>query len=281
MAEERNTRLTTTAPGGTATTRAAETADDTITTDDDATKEELQRRMEEARESISQTVSDIKETVNTQYQNVRENINEALDWREQFRKRPVAFSAGALGVGLLVGYSVGGAFKGDREDDYGEYYDTEADTYDYSGDDDNYTPTMAARSMRRPQNLGATSDYAKSSATTSYYNTAEASDDLESSGPGMMERFKGTPAYDKLTSELGTLGSRFVDEISHTAQTVVLPLLFSKVKDLVGIDLGTQKKVAERSRVEQQTSTAHKEAVNANTQQTQAHNENQEQNKQS
>ena len=56
--------------------------------DTDATKEELQRRMEEARESITETVSEIKETITNQYQNVRESISQTLDWREQYRRRP-------------------------------------------------------------------------------------------------------------------------------------------------------------------------------------------------
>ncbi|HEY1404914.1 MAG TPA: hypothetical protein VGB05_12350, partial [Pyrinomonadaceae bacterium] len=60
------------------TARAPETTD---TADDDVTKAELQRRMDEARESITQTVSEIKDTVTTQYQNVRETISQSLDWR--------------------------------------------------------------------------------------------------------------------------------------------------------------------------------------------------------
>ena len=55
MAEERNLGLA----------RAPEPAGDA-----DSTKAELQRRMEEARESISQTVTEIKETVVNQYQQV-------------------------------------------------------------------------------------------------------------------------------------------------------------------------------------------------------------------
>src|SRR5919107_2909253 len=105
MAEERNLGVA----------RAAE-SDDV-----DSTKAELQRRMEEARESITQTVAEIKDTVSNQYANVRETISQSLDWREQFRRRPAAFVAGAVGVGFLVGYSVGGAF-GDDEDELTERY---------------------------------------------------------------------------------------------------------------------------------------------------------------
>ncbi|HYJ86072.1 MAG TPA: hypothetical protein VEW46_08465, partial [Pyrinomonadaceae bacterium] len=84
MAEERTLGLA----------RAREVADE------DLSKEDLQLRMEEARDSIAQTVTEIKETVVHQY----ENVKDALDWREQFKKRPVAWSVGAAGVGFCVGY---------------------------------------------------------------------------------------------------------------------------------------------------------------------------------
>jgi hypothetical protein len=117
MAEERNVGLQ----------RAPEAAGEA-----DATKAELQRRMEEARESITQTVTEIKETVVNQYQQVRENISDSLDWREQYRRRPLPFTVGAFGAGLLLGYSVAGAFRGGRgADEYDELgYADEAETFD-------------------------------------------------------------------------------------------------------------------------------------------------------
>ncbi|HJQ34397.1 MAG TPA: hypothetical protein VJ866_19610 [Pyrinomonadaceae bacterium] len=103
MAEERNVGLA----------RASDSADDDV----DQTKAALQRRMEEARESITQTVTEIKDTVVNQYQQVKENISETLDWREQFRRRPIPFTVGAFAAGALVGYAVMGAFKGDGDDE--------------------------------------------------------------------------------------------------------------------------------------------------------------------
>lgn len=263
MAEERNTGLTTNS-GGAAPTRVSETStSETVVVDTEETKEDLQRRMDEARESISQTVAEIKDTVATQYNTVRESINDTLDWREQFKRRPVPFSLGALGVGLLVGYSLGGVFKGGSDDD--DYYDYDEDEngYDYEASDyaDEYTPTMAARTVRKVSNssLAAPSYSVDDSATTTETG--------EQSGPGIFERFKGTQAYDKLTNEVGMLGNRVVDELSHTAQAVVLPMLLGKVKDLIGIDLGTQRQVAERSRLEQQSTNAQSEAVKAGNKQ--------------
>ena len=74
---------------------------------EEPSKEELQRRLDVTRDSISQTVTEIKETVANQVQAVKDT----LDWREQFKKRPVAWSAGAFGVGFLVGYCVADTFK--------------------------------------------------------------------------------------------------------------------------------------------------------------------------
>src|SRR5919206_5298894 len=106
MAEERNLGLAraTDAPGET-----------------DSTKAELQRRMEEARESISQTVTEIKDTVVNQYQQVKENISDTLDWREQYKRHTLPFTLTAFAVGAAVGYAVMGAFKGDGdEEEYDE-----------------------------------------------------------------------------------------------------------------------------------------------------------------
>src|ERR687889_1039026 len=103
MAEERNVGLA----------RATDSADDEEV---DQTKAALQRRMEEARESISQTVTEIKDTVVTQYQQVRENISDTLDWREQYRRHTLPFTLTAFAVGTFLGYTVMGAFKGDGDD---------------------------------------------------------------------------------------------------------------------------------------------------------------------
>src|SRR5689334_24762185 len=93
-------------------------------TGEEPSKQELQRRLDEARDSISHTVTEIKESVASQVQAVKET----LDWREQFKKRPVAWSAGALGVGFLVGYGVAGLIKGDGDDD--EYASSYSSSYD-------------------------------------------------------------------------------------------------------------------------------------------------------
>jgi hypothetical protein len=73
----------------------------------EATKEDLQRRMEDARESISQTVGEIRETVEDQYAAVKATVSGFLDWREGFQGDPILWSVGALSAGFAFGYTVG------------------------------------------------------------------------------------------------------------------------------------------------------------------------------
>jgi ElaB/YqjD/DUF883 family membrane-anchored ribosome-binding protein len=82
--------------------------------DESPSKAELQRRMEETRESISQTVDEIKDTVTEQYENVKETVGEVLDWKEQFQKNPLVWGVGAVAVGLAVGYSIALMRQGDK-----------------------------------------------------------------------------------------------------------------------------------------------------------------------
>jgi ElaB/YqjD/DUF883 family membrane-anchored ribosome-binding protein len=257
-------------------------APETETADDDLTKAELQRRMEEARESITQTVSEIKDTVTTQYQNVRESISQSLDWREQYRRRPVEFSVAALGVGVILGYSIGGALMGDGSELNERYYDAEGDDYDTDesivrtpsertfasqailggayGSTASAQPqaTSAAQSYSREETSRA--DYDEPQARPSYssgYDTSLTSTaSSEPQKPGLFERFKETQAYDKLQAEVATLGSRAVEELSKTAQSVVLPALLGKLKDMIGIDLSTQREVAQRSKLEHEATAA-------------------------
>lgn len=72
-------------------------------------KARLQRRMEEARESIAHTVGEIKDTVEDQYATAKEAIGGILDWREQFQSDPVVWSVGALSAGFALGYTLGAA----------------------------------------------------------------------------------------------------------------------------------------------------------------------------
>lgn len=85
-------------------------------------KDALLRQMEEARESISETVAEIKSVVTHQYEEVRETVEtvregvgEVLDWRTEFERNPLVWGAGAVSVGILVGFGIARAFD-EREE---------------------------------------------------------------------------------------------------------------------------------------------------------------------
>ncbi len=211
MAEERNLGLA----------RARETSNE------DPSKESLQRRMEEARDSITNTVTEIKDNVAQQY----ENVKDALDWREHFKRQPVAWTLGAAGVGFFVGYGIAAAITGD-DDDY----------------EDVPYASQTMRSYEARPLIGEPLASAMSSVQTNG----------KDEGPGLIERFKETSAYDRLSKEAGSLGDRLVEELSTTAQQVVLPALLKKIKGWIGVDL-TNKATSMAS--EQQPHTAYEPSL--------------------
>jgi hypothetical protein len=172
-------------------------------------KEELQRRMEEARDSISNTVTEIKETVAHQVQVVKDK----LDWREQFKKRPVAWCVGAMGVGFSLGYCIANYAKGD------EYY-SYASAIDHYGEESNryYASEAAGGAAMRPQ-AGMRSEPGNGS---------------QDSGPGFFQRVANTHAFERVKDEAGNIGDAIVQELSKTAKTVVLPALMVSLRNFIG-----------------------------------------------
>jgi len=168
---------------------------------DEPSKEELQRRMDRARDSISHTVTEIKDTVANQVQAVKET----LDWREQYKRRPVTWSAGAVGVGFLVGYGLAAMVKGDSNE--------------HTGRVDYYAPRARAYSAQ-PQNSSA-------SAPTS---TKENGHD----GPGFFEKLSNNPAFGRVKDEASNVGDALLQELGKTAKQVVLPALMTSLRSFIG-----------------------------------------------
>src|SRR6185503_5140849 len=181
-------------------------ARDTVeTVDEEPSKAELQRRMEEARDSITNTVTEIKDNVAQQY----ENVKDALDWREHFKRQPLAWSLGAAGVGFFVGYGIAAAITGDDRDEI------------------RYAPSPSYSLSAQPVTREAS-------------HTATTKPNGKDDGPGLLDRFRETSAYDRLSQEAGAIGDRLVEELSTTAQQVVLPALLRKVKSWIGLDLSNK-----------------------------------------
>lgn len=103
---------------------ADESAAETDAVGESPDKAALRRQMEEARESISDTVAEIKSVVAHQYEEVRETVEtvraevgEVLDWRTEFERNPLVWGAGAVSIGILIGFGIARAF--DDEDEGG------------------------------------------------------------------------------------------------------------------------------------------------------------------
>jgi len=178
-------------------------------TAEEPSKEELQRRLGQARDSISNTVTEIKETVANQVQAVKDT----LDWREQFKRRPVAWSAGALGVGFAVGYCIA-AYAKDDDVDYDRAitrYGEEARGYS--------AQSMLSAGAMLPSPEGVRSKQGNGT---------------NDNGPGFFQKVANTPAFERVKDEAGNLGDAFVQELSKTAKTVVLPALITSLRSFIG-----------------------------------------------
>src|SRR6185369_8013125 len=170
-------------------------------TPEEPSKEELQRRMNVARDSITNTVTEIKETVANQVQAVKDT----LDWREQFKKRPVAWSAAALGVGFATGYCIANYAKGDERD-----YHSAIDRYGEESRNYASQEMLGGVAMAAPAGM-------HSKQGTGSHDT----------GPNFFQKLANTQAFERVKDEAGNIGDAFVQELSKTAKTVVLPALIT------------------------------------------------------
>ena len=180
-------------------------------TSEEPSKEELQRRLGEARDSITNTVTEIKETVANQVQAVKDT----LDWREQFKRRPAVWSAAALGVGFCTGYCIASFAKGDDAD-----YGSASSRY---GQESNYYASQAltgtGAAMATPGGPRPKQQYGNGSHDT---------------GPSIFQKVVNTQAFERVKDEAGNIGDAFVQELSKTAKTVVLPALITSLRNFIG-----------------------------------------------
>ena len=172
-------------------------------------KEELQRRLGEARDSISNTVTEIKETVAHQVQAVKDT----LDWREQFKRRPVVWSAAALGAGFATGWCIAAFAKGESSD-----YESAIDRF---GQESNYYTSQA-------MDMGA------AMATPGGPRPKQHGNGTHDTGPSFFQKMVNTPAFERVKDEAGNIGDAVVQELSKTAKQVVLPALITSLRNFIG-----------------------------------------------
>jgi predicted small metal-binding protein len=177
-------------------------------TTEEPSKEELQRRLDHARDSITHTVTEIKETVANQVQAVKDT----LDWREQFKKRPVVWSATALGVGFATGYCIANYVKGDESD-----YHSAIDRY---GEESRYYA---------PQGMVSGAAMATPGGPRTRQDNGSHDD-----GPNFFQKIANTHAFERVKDEAGNIGDAVVQELSKVAKTVVVPALMTSLRNFIG-----------------------------------------------
>src|SRR6188474_3140590 len=150
-------------------------------TTEEPSKEELQRRLGQARDSITSTVSEIKETVANQVQAVKDT----LDWREQFKRRPVVWSAAALGAGFCTGYCIANYVKGDERG-----YHSAIDRY---GEE---TRHYATQGIVSGASLAAPNAMHAKQGNGTHHDT----------GPNFFQKIASTQAFDRVKNEAGNIG---------------------------------------------------------------------------
>ena len=186
------------------------------TSAEELSKEELQRRMDQARDSISHTVTEIKETVANQVQAVKDT----LDWREQFKKRPVAWSLGAAGTGFALGWCLAAFFKEEGEDEVLDFYAPQARSY-------------AAQPI-----IGG---------TTTESTPSRQPENGHEEGPSLLQRFAHTPAFGRVKTEAGNVGDAIVQELGKTAKQLILPALMTSLRNFLGDHLPRASETQQRA----------------------------------
>src|SRR5215217_3633896 len=209
-------------------------------TTEEPSKEELQRRLGEARDSITNTVTEIKETVANQVQAVKNT----LDWREQFKRRPVAWSAAALGVGFATGYCIASVAKGDDSD-----FHSAIDRY---GDESRYYASQGLASGAAMAAPGQSTIHSKQGNGT------------HASGPNFFQKVANTPAFERVRNEAGNIGDAVVEELSKTAKTVVIPALVTSLRNFIGDYLPNAEKRPSATSAQQDQSRTYQPSLERN-----------------
>ncbi|HEV8168054.1 MAG TPA: hypothetical protein VGP59_01875, partial [Pyrinomonadaceae bacterium] len=142
-------------------------------------------------------------------------VKDTLDWREQFKRRPAVWSAAALGVGFCTGYCIASVAKGDDAD-----YGSASSRY---GQESNYYASQAltgtGAAMATPGGPRPKQQYGNGSHDT---------------GPSIFQKVVNTQAFERVKDEAGNIGDAFVQELSKTAKTVVLPALITSLRNFIG-----------------------------------------------
>jgi hypothetical protein len=213
--------LTMAQPGTAGQTRGKERAGD-----EEFLRDEIRPRLEEARESVGEAVSEIKEAAVQGYASVKDAVAD-FDWRDEVKKRPVAWSLGALGIGLLAGCAISAATK--------RAHDGEGNR--------RYVPSEPHANAAHPI-IGEVHHSATERPPASARVVSE-----KQRAPATIEKAKERGASDRVRHELGSLRDRFIDEVSTIAHQVLLPALIRKIREAISTNVSDKRTSGTQPRV--------------------------------
>jgi hypothetical protein len=70
---------------------------------------------------------------------------------------------------------------------------------------------------------------------------ARQSNGLHDNGPGLFQKVANSQAFERVKDEAGNVGEAFVQELTKTAKTVVLPALITSLRNFIGDHLPNAK----------------------------------------
>ena len=182
-------------------------------------KDEIRRRLEETRESVKEAASEIKEAATQGFVSVKDAVAD-FDWRDEVKKRPLVWSLGALGLGLLAGYAISGAAK--------RAHDGEGKR--------KYGPSEPHANVAHPI-IGELHRSATEQQTAPVRVEAE-----KKLVPATIKESKERGASDRVRQELGSLRDRFIDEVSTIAHQVLLPALIRKIREAISTNVSDKRR---------------------------------------
>lgn len=173
-----------------------------------------------------------------------------LEWRSQVSRRPVAASLGALGVGLLIGYTVKGALTKRKTEIDDDYYvadfmmdETRSDDDDFTRGDDFTRKDFTRKDFTEvdfdnASSLAATSDSADAASSYSRRGsnkrTAKRQDSRSKNSRGLLSKLTDTSMFGRLQSEVAKLSNQAIEQLSDLGNSVLVPAISSKIKTAVG-----------------------------------------------
>ncbi len=181
-------------------------------------KDEIRRRLEETHESVKEAASEIKEAAMQGFVSVKDAVAD-FDWRDEVKKRPVAWSLGALGLGLLAGYAISGATK--------RAHDGEGKR--------SHVPSEPHANVAHPI-IGELHRSATEQQTAPARVEAE-----KKLAPATIKKSKERGASDRVRQELGSLRDRFIDEVSTIAHQILLPALIRKIREAISTNVSDKR----------------------------------------